>query len=387
MTPGVAPHRQLRRAAKRKRRSLSTEGSAQIELAAEQQYVTGLHRRLDDIRAHVVHRLDEGLASSAHNPQAVGEKEAAVQLYTERLVALDAADAGLCFGRLDRREDDGPRYLGRIGLPTEDGREEPLLVDWRAPASQPFYTATPLHDLGVRPRRHIRTRGRTVVSIADETLDLDALDDPGAAERAGLTGESVLLAALNATRTGRMTDIVRTIQAEQDRIIRADARGVLVVQGGPGTGKTAVALHRAAYLLYTHRERLARSGLLVVGPNRTFLRYIADVLPSLGETGVLLADVGTLRPGLTATGTERPEVAEVKGRLDMVKVLQAAVRDREELPVGVETVVVDRTKVEFTPADAKAARSRGRAGRRLHNEGRPHFARAVIDILARRYAD
>src|SRR3954447_13716332 len=191
MTPGVAPHRQLRRAAKRKRRSLSTEGTAQIELAAEQQYVTGLHRRLDDIRAHVVHRLDEALASSAHNPQAVGEREAAVQLYTERIVALDAADAGLCFGRLDRPEDDVPRYIARIGLSTEDGREEPLLVDWRAPAAQPFYTATPLHDLGVRRRRHIRTRGRTVVSIADETLDLDALDDPGAAERAGLTGESV----------------------------------------------------------------------------------------------------------------------------------------------------------------------------------------------------
>ena len=123
-----------------------------------------------------------------------------------------------------------------------------------------------------------------------------------------------------------MTDIVRTIQAEQDRIIRADARGVLVVQGGPGTGKTAVALHRAAYLLYTHRERLARSGLLIVGPSPTFLRYIADVLPSLGETGVVLADLGGLRPGLAgARGTERPEVAEVKGRLAMADVIAAAV--------------------------------------------------------------
>ena len=135
----------------------------------------------------------------------------------------------------------------------------------------------------------------------------------------------MLLAALNATRTGRMTDIVRTIQAEQDRIIRADARGVLVVQGGPGTGKTAVALHRAAYLLYTHRERLARSGLLIVGPSPTFLRYIADVLPSLGETGVVLADLGGLRPGLPARADERPEVAEVKGRLAMADVVAAAV--------------------------------------------------------------
>ncbi len=366
---------------------MSTEGTAQIELAAEQQYVTGLHRRLDDIRAHVVHRLDEALASSAHNPQAVGEREAAVQLYTERIVALDAADAGLCFGRLDRSDDVVPRYIGRIGLSAEDGREEPLLVDWRAPAAQPFYTATPLHDLGVRRRRHIRTRGRTVVSIADETLDLDALDDPGAAERAGLTGEAVLLAALNATRTGRMTDIVRTIQAEQDRIIRADARGVLVVQGGPGTGKTAVALHRAAYLLYTHRERLARSGLLIVGPSPTFLRYIADVLPSLGETGVVLADVGGLRPGLQARGTERPEVAEVKGRLAMADVIAAAVANRQaDLDAPVE-ITVDGTPLRFTPTDAARARARGRAASRLHNEARPAYARRVIDRLTQRYSD
>src|SRR4051812_2624024 len=377
--------RQLSGAAQRKRRHLSTGRSA--ELVAEQDYVTGLHRRLDDIRAHVVHRLEEALALAPHNPQAIGEKEAAVQLYTERLVALDAADAGLCFGRLDRREDDVPRYIGRIGLPTEDGREEPLLVDWRAPAAQPFYTATPLHDLGVRRRRHIRTRGRTVVSIADETLDLDALDDPGAAERAGLTGESVLLAALNATRTGRMTDIVRTIQAEQDRIIRADARGVLVVQGGPGTGKTAVALHRAAYLLYTHRERLARSGLLIVGPSPTFLSYIADVLPSLGETGVVLSDVGGLRPGLQAQAPERPEVAELKGRLTMADVIAAAVADREGVLDAAVELAIDGTPLRFTPTDAARARARGRAASRLHNEARPAYARRVIDRLAQRYAD
>jgi DNA helicase IV len=371
---------------------LSTGRSASAsegELAAEQGYVTGLHRRLDDIRAHVVHRLEEALASTAHNPQAVGEREAAVQLHTERLVALDAADAGLCFGRLDRHDVDVPRYVGRIGLSTADGREEPLLVDWRAPAAQPFYTATPLHDQGVRRRRHIRTRGRTVVSIADETLDLEdaALGDPDAAERAGLTGESVLLAALNATRTGRMTDIVRTIQAEQDRIIRADARGVLVVQGGPGTGKTAVALHRAAYLLYTHRERLARSGLLIVGPSPTFLSYIADVLPSLGETGVVLADVGGLRPGLRAAATERPEVAEVKGRLAMAEVVAAAVGNRQGVLEAPVEFTIDGIPLRFTPTDAARARTRGRAASRLHNEARPAYARRVVDRLAQRYAD
>jgi DNA helicase IV len=354
------------------------------ELAAEQGYVTGLHRRLDDIRAGVVTRLDDALASTAHNPQAVGEREATVQLYTERLVALDAAESGLCFGRLDRRDVDVPRYVGRIGLQAEDGDEEPLLVDWRAPAAQPFYTATPLHDLGVRRRRHIRTRGRTVVSIADETLDLD---DPDVAQRSGLAGESVLLAALNATRTGRMTDIVRTIQAEQDRIIRADHRGVLVVQGGPGTGKTAVALHRAAYLLYTHRERLARSGLLIVGPSPTFLRYIADVLPSLGETGVVLADLGSLRPGVEAHATEPPEVAEVKGRLAMADVVAAAVAERQAVPGSPVEITIDGTTLRFTPSDAARARTRGRAASRLHNDARPAFARRVVDRLTQKYAD
>ena len=356
----------------------------EADLAVERTYVAGLHRRLDDVRGHVVRRLEEALGSRAHNPQAVGEREAAVQLHTERLVALDAADSGLCFGRLDRRDTTVPRYVGRIGLSAEDGDEEPLLVDWRAPAAQPFYTATPLHDLGVRRRRHIRTRGRTVVSITDETLDLD---DPAVAERPGLAGESVLLAALNATRTGRMTDIVRTIQAEQDRIIRADARGVLVVQGGPGTGKTAVALHRAAYLLYTHRERLARSGLLVVGPSPTFLRYIADVLPSLGETGVVLTDLGGLRPGLEARAEERPDVAEVKGRLAMADVIAAALAARQAVLDAPVQVVIDGTPLRFTKADAARVRSRARSASRLHNEARPAAARTVMAVLARKYAD
>src|SRR5215207_10581164 len=345
----------------REEKRLSTvrpDAATAAELAAEQRYVTGLYTRLDGIRARTVRRLDEQLATVPHNPQAIGEREAQVELHTQRIVALDAAESGLCFGRLDRHDTEVPRYIGRIGLSSEDGAEEPLLVDWRAPAAQPFYTATPLHDLGVRRRRHIRTRGRTVDSIADETLDLTA---PNVAERAGPASESVLLAALNATRTGRMTDIVRTIQAEQDRIIRADSRGVVVVQGGPGTGKTAVALHRAAYLLYTHRERLARSGLLVVGPTPTFLTYIADVLPSLGETGVVLADLGGLLPGLQARAFERPEVAEVKGRLAMADVVAAALKNRQavlDLPVELD---IDGTALRFTKADAARVRSRARS--------------------------
>jgi DNA helicase IV len=160
-----------------------------------------------------------------------------------------------------------------------------------------------------------------------------------------------------------------------------------VVQGGPGTGKTAVALHRAAYLLYTHRERLARSGLLIVGPSPTFLGYIADVLPSLGETGVVLADVGGLRPGLEARAAERPEVAEVKGRAAMADVIAAAVADRQAVLDAPVELTVDGIPLRFTPTDAARARSRGRAASRLHNEARPAYARRVIDRLTRRYAD
>src|SRR4051812_33231689 len=336
------------------------------------------------MRERAVRRLREALATRPTTPQSVGEREAAANFQTARLAALDAAESGLVFGRLDLREKDLPRYVGRIGLSAEGGDDEPLLVDWRAPAAQPFYTATALNDLGIVRRRHIRTRLRQVVGVNDEVLDPD---DPAAVNSTGLTGESALLAALTATRTGRMTDIVRTIQAEQDRIIRADARGVLVVQGGPGTGKTAVALHRAAYLLYTHRERLARSGLLIVGPSPTFLRYIADVLPSLGETGVVLADLGGLRPGLHADAVERPEVAEVKGRLGMAEVITAAVRNRQAVldkPVQLE---IDGTPLRFTKADAARARSRARTASRLHNEARPAFARAVIELVTRKYAD
>jgi DNA helicase IV len=354
------------------------------ELGAEQRYVGELYRRLDEVRARTVGRLADALALVPHNPQAIGEREAAVELHSQRIVALDAADHGLCFGRLDRHDSDVARYIGRIGLNAEDSREEPLLIDWRAPAAQPFYTATPLHDLGVRRRRHLKTRGRTVVQVTDETLDLS---DPDLAQRSGLAGESVLLAALNASRTGRMSDIVRTIQAEQDRIIRADHRGVLVVQGGPGTGKTAVALHRAAYLLYTHRERLARSGLLIVGPSPTFLGYIADVLPSLGETGVVLTDLGGLRPGLKAHAQEAPKVAEIKGRPAMVRVVTTAVRDRQAVLDRPVTLDIDGVVVRFAKGDAAKVRSRARGMSRMHNEARPAAVRAVIDIVARKYAD
>ncbi len=350
------------------------------ELAHEQGYVTDLYRRLDAARDLAATRWRQAITWPAVDPQALQERDATVRFHGERVVALDAAEAGLCVGRIDRADDGGALYVGRIGLPGDDTAEDPALVDWRAPAARPFYVATPVHPLGIARRRHIRTRGRTVVRLDDEVLT-------GGVAGSGLTGEAALLAALDASRTGRMTDIVRTIQAEQDRVIRSDAAGVLVVQGGPGTGKTAVALHRAAYLLYTHRERLARRGLLVVGPTPTFLRYIADVLPSLGETGVLLSGLGQLRPGLDARGEESPQAAAVKGRLEMVDVLRAAVADRQVVPDGPREVVVEGYRLRLRPVDVTRAQAAARRADPLHNLARPVFVRRVVDTLTRRYVD
>ena len=366
---------------------LAADPTPDADLVAEQSAVTDLYRRLDAARELAVTRFRQALAMPVINPQSLGEREAAARFQGQRITALDAADHGLVIGRLDRESAPQPLYIGRVGLAADDPSGDPALVDWRAPASRPFYTATPFRPEGVVRRRHIRTRGREVTAVNDEvlTIDVQALPDG----RAGhpLTGEAALMAALTAERTGRMTDIVATIQAEQDAIIRSDARGVLVVQGGPGTGKTAVALHRAAYLLYTHRERLARSGLLVVGPTPTFLRYIADVLPALGETGVLLAGLGQLRPGLDARGQESPQVAEVKGRLAMADVLRAAVRDRETVPRGMRELVIDGVRIPLRPVDLTACRTTARRASRLHNLGRPAFYRALVDVVARRYGD
>jgi DNA helicase IV len=347
------------------------------ELEQEQDYVTMLYRRLDSLRERARAELERALGyDGGGNFQARVDRDAFVARRSGRLAQLDAAEHGLCFGRLDHA-DGSHLYIGRLGLLDDDG--EPLLVDWRAPAAQPFYRATWAVPSGVVRRRHLRTRGRTVLGIEDDVLDLDSLTD---AERDGLSGEAALLASLAASRTGRMTDIVATIQAEQDRIIRSGLPGVLVVQGGPGTGKTAVALHRAAYLLYTHRQRLARRGVLVVGPNPTFLRYIDQVLPSLGETDVLLSTVGGLFPGVTATGQEPLEVAALKGDPRMAAVLAAAVTDRQRVPDADIVVEVGGQRLRLDPATCEQARRRARAAGSPHNQARAVFRRELVLALA-----
>jgi DNA helicase IV len=346
------------------------------ELEQEQAYVSMLYRRLDTLRERAQSELERTLRSDGGgNVQARVDRDALVARHSGRLAQLAAAEHGLCFGRLDRT-DGSHLYIGRLGLLDDD--REPLLVDWRAPAAQPFYRATWANRDGVVRRRHLRTRGREVLGIEDDVLDLESLSDT---EREGLSGEAALLAALTASRTGRMTDIVATIQGEQDRIIRSGLPGVLVVQGGPGTGKTAVALHRAAYLLYTHRQRLSRRGVLVVGPNPTFLRYIEQVLPSLGETDVLLSTVGGLFPGVDAIAEEPLEVAAVKGDPRMVEVLAAAITDRQRVPDDDIVVEVGGQRLVLDPATAERARKRARATGEPHNQARTTFRGEVVEAL------
>ncbi|OKJ45982.1 helicase [Micromonospora sp. TSRI0369] len=342
------------------------------EIGREQEYVSMLYDRLDGMREQAARRLDEELRHTGGTQQARSQRDSTVAMYADQVEQFSAVESGLCFGRLDG-DDGAVRYIGRIGIFDSSGDYDPLLMDWRAPAARPFYLATAANPQGVRRRRHLRTRDRKVTGLNDEVLDIAAAS-PTAHEE--LTGEASLLAALNAGRTGRMRDIVETIQAEQDRIIRADLPGVMVVQGGPGTGKTAVALHRAAYLLYTHRQQLSTRGVLLVGPNATFLRYISQVLPTLAETGVLLRTQADLFPGVHARRAEPATTAALKGRAVLADVLAAAVRDRQWVPD--EPVTIELPQREVLTLDPETVRQ---ARDRVRRTGRPHnLARALFDV-------
>jgi DNA helicase IV len=351
-------------------------------MAREQEYLSMLYGRLDELRKRASGRLSRVLRQTGGTPQARTERDAFSTLYSRQLAQFDAAEHGLCFGRLEFNEGDR-RYIGRLGLHGETDDYEQLLMDWRAEAARPFYLATAASPGEVRVRRHLKTRSRTLLSVDDEVLDLAAADPT---KHEGLTGESALLAALNASRTGKMGDIVETIQVEQDRIIRSDLSGVLVVQGGPGTGKTAVALHRAAFLLYTYRRQLEKRGVLVVGPNATFLRYIGQVLPSLGETSVLLSTIADLYPGVSARGIEPPRAAAVKGRLAMAGVIAAAIRNQQRIPADELEIVFEHEKIKLSRQACSQARERARRSRWPHNQARQIFAREVITALTRQVA-
>ncbi|MEU3946623.1 ATP-dependent DNA helicase [Streptomyces sp. NPDC029526] len=343
----------------------------------EQEFIDGLYARVDALRGDAEDSVTDALAQGNTPMQARLERDILVAERSGLLAALNAVDGSLCFGRIDLGSGDS-HHIGRIGLRADDAERTPVLIDWRADVARPFYLATGHTPMGLRRRRHISTEGREVTALHDEILDLGDETRTGHEDP---TGDAVLLAALDSARTGRMGDIVRTIQADQDRIIRAPHRGVMVVEGGPGTGKTAVALHRAAYLLYEHRELLARRAVLIVGPNPAFLGYIGEVLPSLGETGVLLATVGELFPGVRTTRTDTPEAAAVKGRAEMAGVLAEAVRARQALPDPVITIEHDRDVLMLDDDLVRVARERTRAAKLPHNEAREHFEGHILNTL------
>ncbi|HIY25274.1 MAG TPA: AAA family ATPase [Candidatus Brachybacterium merdigallinarum] len=350
------------------------------EIAREQDYADRLYARLDELIEQVeanLNRIQGSQHASTHQNRS--ERDSFMALYEDRLALLRSVARGVVFGRLDTDEGDR-HYIGRIGLFTPE--REQLLVDWRAPAAAAFYQATSADRQGVRLRRHLISRAREITGLEDDVLDPSVLE-----ERTDvvLQGDGALLAAVSGQRTGRMGDIVATIQAEQDRIIRSENRGVMVVQGGPGTGKTAVALHRAAYLLYTHRRRLEHSGVLIMAPTTGFLRYIERVLPSLGESGVVMLTPGTLLPDVEATAHDEDAVARLKGRAEMAELLSRAVKSRQRVPARDIPLRIDGTSFPLTREDVRAARREARASHKPHNAARTVFVRAALDRLVERY--
>ncbi len=357
---------------------MSDSARTTTPVAEEQEFVDRAYSRLDQLRSQ--YREQRQKIDANHgvgNAQGWTERDALATHFAELSSRLDNVEERLVFGRLDMK-DHATHYIGRISL--LDEHSSPLLVDWRAPISAPFYQATAQEPLGVVRRRHIATRARTVTSVEDELLDVDQ------AQHQGLTlqGEGALMSALSSARSGRMGDIVATIQGEQDRVIRASDRGVLVVQGGPGTGKTAVALHRAAYLLYTQRERLERSGVLIIGPSRTFLRYIEQVLPSLGESGVVQMTIGDIVPGLSAQDDDPVDITAIKGRAAFSRILREAVRLIPRLPDRDQVLQVWNRRVTLRIKDVQEALSRARRSGRPHNVARESFAMGLMELLAGR---
>jgi DNA helicase IV len=360
------------------------------ELEQEQAYILHAYECLEASRVGALKIRELTSSGPGGTFQARLERNVFDENLVHRLEQLELGNAALVFGRIDRTADSGDEvesfHIGRLAV--ADANREPVVVDWRAPVAEPFYRATGREPMGLLRRRHFVVEGPQLLALEDELFGEGHLgvgqddglggDDP----RQGLRGYSTLLTALGRSRTGQLGDIVATIQAEQDEIIRSPQAGVLVVQGGPGTGKTVVALHRAAYLLYTHRFPLEDQGVLVIGPNRVFLRYIERVLPSLGEAGVQQVILADLIPEVQFGLRESSNVARVKGNKRIAKVIDKAITDRErplredvQLPYGVGFV---RLRAEESVQIIKAARRRYHR----HNQARRYVENEVWAALA-----
>lgn len=368
------------------------DSAPEDELALEAEAVSVIHRahtsHVASARRYATGLADEASFLSEEGPRETeaeaGDEdgEAAVEAATARAASarallawkrvreLEAGGSALAFGRLTTAE--GRDYIGRMSV--IDG-DNVYLIDWRARAAEPFYRATPLEPLGVSHRRHLHFSDGELTNYSDEIFDASVIG-----EQRHLRGEAALLATLAERTDGRMQSVVATIQAEQDAVIRASAKGPLLVQGGPGTGKTVVALHRAAYLLYADRAALAETGVLIVGPSTEFLTYISDVLPSLGESGVVSVTADRLYPGVLLDPDASAAVAELKGSDAMVKLLAAAVSERQRTPVEPLTAWYGSRRIVVAVDELQQFMAM--AGRQVtHNSGAGVLRRLVLERL------
>ena len=361
------------------------------EIAQEQEYILFAYECLEASKTGALKIRELTTGGPGGTYQARLERNVFDENIVHRLEQLDLGDAALVFGRIDRvaGESSESFHIGRLAV--ADSNREPVVIDWRAPVAEPFYRATGREPMGLLRRRHFVVEGPRLLALEDELFGEGHLGighdeglggDDTVDLRANIRGYSTLLTALGRSRTGQLGDIVATIQSEQDEIIRSPQAGVLVVQGGPGTGKTVVALHRAAYLLYTHRFPLEDQGVLVIGPNRVFLRYIERVLPSLGEAGVEQVVLNDLVPDVGFGGRDSAEVARVKGQKKMAMVVDKAIRDRERplredlvLPFGIGYA---RLTVEDSQHIVRAARRRYHR----HNQARRFVENEVWNVMA-----
>ena len=352
--------------------------------------IRDVHRlHIERARSYATGLADEASFLSEEGPRETEaelgdeDSEAAVEAATARAASarallawkrvreLESAGDALAFGRLDRRVH-GIEYIGRMSVIEGD---DVYLIDWRAPAAEAFYRATPLEPMDVTHRRHLHYTDGELTNYSDEIFNTDAID-----QHQALRGEAALLQSLSQRSDGRMQSVVATIQSEQDAVIRASAKGPLLVQGGPGTGKTVVALHRAAYLLYADRAALAETGVLIVGPSNEFLTYISDVLPSLGESGVISVTPDRLFPGVLTDPDESEAVADLKGSRAMADLLAHAVKLRQRSPsedlvafYGSRRVVVPIEELQSYMALARRQAT--------HNSGAGRLRVLVLDRL------
>jgi DNA helicase IV len=372
------------------------------EISEEQEFLDRALDALDHMRSEARSLRDSAAVAHMRGAGDLVERDVVMGTALQRLDQLAIGDQSLFFGRIDYLDkDDGPGDTYHVGrLAVSDGDLNPLVVDWRAPVAEAFYRATGVESLGLARRRHVAIRGREVLGVEDEYfaddegelqlpegLERDATDEGLLEGGMALGGPGALLAALGRARTGRMGDIVATIQGEQDQIIRHPLPGVLLVQGGPGTGKTAVALHRAAYLLFTYRATLERQGVLVVGPNPLFLNYIENVLPSLGESGVTLSTISGLVTNVEVSGRDSEEVDRLKGDVRMAELLARALRTRQRPLRNDVSIPVGRAIIVVRPEDTTDIVERARRRPGNHNQRRSAVGRELAARLAARYHD